>query len=78
MFAVFLLLEPVSVAANRFHQAGIVPGGLNLITQTLDVGVDGLGFRQVFPTPGVAQQIFARTTLPAFFMRLASNSTRAV
>ena len=33
MFAVVLLFEPVSVAANRFHQAGIVSGRLNLITE---------------------------------------------
>ena len=38
------------------------------------MGVDGLGFRQVFPTPGIAQQILDSEIARAFFMRLASNS----
>ena len=36
---------------------------LDLITQALDVGVHGLGFREVFPAPGVAQQLLARDHL---------------
>ena len=60
MSAVFLLFEPVSIPANRLHQTGVVPGRLNLITESLDMGVDGLRLRQVFPTPGIAQQVLAR------------------
>ena len=54
-----LRLEAVAVAAYRFHEGRIVAGGVNLVTQTLDVGVHRLGLGEVLPAPGVAEQILA-------------------
>ena len=54
-----LRLEAVAVAAYRFHEGRIVAGGVNLVTQTLDVGVHRLGLGEVLPAPGVAKQILA-------------------
>lgn len=54
-----LRLEAVAVAAYRFHEGRVVAGGVNLVAQTLDVGVHRLGLGEVLPAPGVAEQILA-------------------